>query len=66
MTGLDDVPPLGLPQKIFVAFSQGTETTFFAETCTLVLRVPTDYTDFADFNEKFLEASKNATGYAGI
>lgn len=59
MTALDEIPPLGLPQKIFVEFTEGSQRTFFAETCTFVLRVPTVHKEFREFKEKFLEASQN-------
>lgn len=66
MTALDEIPPLGLPQKIFVEFTEGSQRTFFAETCTFVLRVSTVHKEFREFKEKFLEASQSPTGFACI
>jgi len=52
--------------KIFLEFTEGSQRTLFAETCTFVLRVPTVHKEFGEFKEKFLEASQNPMGFACI
>lgn len=64
MTSLDRIPPLGLEHSIDLEFYEGEN--FFAETCTLVLRVPTIYDEFDDFKKKFLEACDNSLGFGCI
>lgn len=64
MTSLDRIPPLGLPHSIDVEFEDSEN--FFAETCTLVLRVPKVHKEFADFKRKFMEACDNSLGFGCI
>ena len=66
MTSLDKVPPLGLSRKVEVEFSNNSNQVFFAETCSMVLKVPTVHKSFEDFQEKFLEACENYIGYGSI
>ena len=66
VTSLDKVPPLGLSRKVEVGFSNNSNQAFFAETCSMVLKVPTVHKSFEDFQEKFLEACENYIGYGSI
>lgn len=66
VTSLDKVPPLGLSRKVEVEFSNNSNQAFFAETCSMVLKVPTVHKSFEDFQEKLLEACKNYIGYGSI
>ena len=63
---LDKVPPLGLNRKVEVELSNNSNQVFFAETCSMVLKVPTVHKSFEDFQEKFLEACENYIGYGSI
>ena len=62
MTGLSQIPPLGLKQPIKVEFTAHS-TSFFAETCTYVLRVPNGHASFDSFMEKIREACDNRLGF---
>ena len=66
VTSLDKVPPLDLSRKVEVEFSNNSNQAFFAETCSMVLKVPTVHKSFEDFQEKFLEACENYIGYGSI
>ena len=65
-TSLDKIPPLGLSRKVEVEFSNNSNTTFFAETCSCVLKMPTVHGYFEDFQERFLGACNNYLGYGSI
>ena len=62
MTGLTRIPPLGLGKKIELEFD-GYASSFFAETCGFVVRVPTLHPNFDSFMDKLLEAAENNTGF---
>lgn len=55
VTSLDKVPPLGLSRKVEVEFSNNSNQAFFAETCSMVLKVPTLHGSLEVFQETFLE-----------
>jgi len=63
MTGLSQIPPLGLQQPIQLEFT-AQSMSFFAETCTYVLRVPNGHASFDSFMEKIREACDNRLGFA--
>ena len=63
MTGLSQIPPLGLQQPIQLEFT-AKSMSFFAETCTYVLRVPNGHASFDSFMEKIREACDNSLGFA--
>lgn len=65
MTGLNRIPPLGLERKIEVEIDDYVSS-FFAETCSFLLRVPTVHETFDLFMFKLLEAVENSTGFAGV
>ena len=65
MTGCDSIPPLGLSKKIDLEFVDDSNS-FFAETCTLVLRVPKGHTSFESFMEKIMEARLNPSGFGSV
>lgn len=62
MTSLTTIPPLGMEKKIEVQFDNYASS-FFAETCGLIIRVPTIHEKFESFMEKLLEAVENSTGF---
>ena len=61
MTSLDEIPPLGLKEKIQLEFTS--MPTFFAETCSFVLRVPNCYTTYEAFKKRFDEACEQNVGF---
>ena len=64
MTGTDEIPPLGMPQKIEVSFMN--QSNFFAETCMFELKVPTSHEAFQEFNSSFLMACANHKGFGSV
>lgn len=65
MVSVTKIPPLGLEKEIELQFDDSASS-FFAETCGLVLRVPTIHDSFQAFMEKLLEAVENNTGFGNI
>lgn len=65
-TSLDRIPALGLSRKVEVEFSTNRNPAFFAETCNMVLKVPTVHECFENFQEKFIQACENYIGYGSI
>lgn len=63
MTSRDRIPPLGLEHKIEVEYFDNSNATFFADTCSFVLKVPTVHTTIEDFQEKLYEACDNYLGH---
>ena len=61
--GRDDIPPLGIPQKIEVVFYTGDQPSFFAETCLFQLKVPVVHEVLKDFKAAFMEACSNNKGF---
>ena len=49
MTSFEKIPPLGLPSNIDIEFDETCQQSFFAETCTFVLRPRTHGNDFMRF-----------------
>ena len=62
MTGLSKIPPLGMQQKIELDFDSYSHS-FFAETCSYVLRVPTSHETFETFLQRVYEACENCHGF---
>ena len=58
-TGLGALPPLGLDEKITIYYREDTCPHFFAEKCTMELKVPTVHDQYSKFYNSFLEACIN-------
>ena len=54
MTSLDRISPLGLDKNVEVEFLQDENPNFFADTCSLFLRVPTMHKTITQFKEKLM------------
>ena len=65
---LDKIPPLGLSRKVEVEFSKNSNTTFFAESCSYVLKVPNVHGCFEDFQflRSLQQLSYGSNGYGSI
>ena len=66
MTSRDRIPPLGLERKIEVEFYDNSNPTFFADTCSYVLKVPTVHTTIEEFQVKLFDASDNYLGHGSV
>lgn len=55
-TGLRALPPLGLDEKITICYREDDSPYFFAETCTMELKVPIVHDQYSKFHNSFLEA----------
>ena len=55
-TGLESLPPMGLEEKITIRYREDNSPHFFAETCTVELKVPTVHEEYGKFYNSFLEA----------
>jgi len=64
-TGLGTLPPLGLDEKITIYYREDTCPHFFAETCTMELKVPTVYNQYSKFYNSFLEACMHSVAGFG-
>lgn len=60
-TDLSAVPPLGLDDKITITYRPDDCPYFFAETCTMELKVSTVHTDYGMFYTSLLEACQHST-----
>ena len=66
MTSRDRIPLLGLERKIEVEFYDNSNATFFADTCSYVLKVPTVHTTIEEFQVKLFDASDNYLGDGSV
>lgn len=66
MTGTEEVPPLGMLEKIEAVFVKENQPFFFAETCMFELKVPTVHEVLQDFKAAFMEACANNEGFGSI
>ena len=65
LTGLEEVPPLGFSKKIEVRYLKDRTQTLYAETCTMVLKLPTVHTEYSLFKGKFMLAcNEGSLGFA--
>jgi hypothetical protein len=68
MTCTEEIPPLGMPEKIQVVFVNNSY--LFAETCIhacmFELKVPTTHDVRQDFKAAFMEACANHTRFGAI
>ena len=64
-TGLGALPPLGLDEKITIYYREDTCPHFFAETCTMELKVPTVHDQYSKFYNSFLEACMHSAAGFG-
>lgn len=60
LTGLEEVPPLGFSKKIEVRYLKDRTQTLYAETCTMVLKLPTVHTEYSLFKGQFMLACNEA------
>jgi hypothetical protein len=63
-TCTEEIPPLGMPEKIQVVFVNNSY--LFAETCMFELKVPTAHEVRQDFKAAFMEACANHKGFGAI
>ena len=66
ITSRDRIPPLGLECKIEVDFFDSNNPTFFADTCSYVLRVLRVHTSIDAFQAKLFEASDKYLGLGAL
>ena len=52
-TGLSALPPMGLDEKITIYYREDTCPHFFAEPCTMELKVPTVHDQYSKFYNSF-------------
>ncbi|XP_067046925.1 uncharacterized protein [Acropora muricata] len=65
LTGLEEVPPLGFSKKIEVRYLKDRTQTLYAETCTMVLKLPTVHTEYSLFKAQFMLAcNEGSLGFA--
>ena len=65
LTGLEEVPPLGFSKKIEVKYLKDRTQTLYAETCTMVLKLPTVHTEYSLFKAQFMLAcNEGSLGFA--
>lgn len=65
LTGLEEVPPLGFSKKIEIRYLKDRTQTLYAETCTMVLKLPTVHTEYSLFQAQFMLAcNEGSLGFA--
>lgn len=64
MTAAEEIPPLGMPQKIKIIYSN--QSTFFAETCLFELQIPIGCESLEDFKDSFMQACEHNIGFGAV
>lgn len=64
MTAAEEIPPLGMPEKIKIVYSN--QSTFFAKTCLFELQIPIGYDSLEDFKDSFMQACAHNKGFGAV
>ena len=64
MTCAEEIPPLGMPQKIEVVYVN--QWNFFAETCMYELKVPITHESLDNFKDSFMQACAHNKGFGAV
>ncbi|CAB4005082.1 G2 M phase-specific E3 ubiquitin- ligase-like [Paramuricea clavata] len=64
MTCAEEIPPLGMPQKIEVVYVN--QSNFFAETCMYELKVPKTHESLDNFKDSFMQACAHNKGFGAV
>ena len=64
MTCAEEIPPLGMPQKIKVSYVD--QSNFFAETCLFELKIPIAHKSLEDFRDAFQQACAHNKGFGAV
>lgn len=65
-SGINCIPPVGFPRKPKVSFLEGKARLCTSSTCDICLRLPTQYVEYAPFEEAMILSLKGNDGFGGV